>query len=123
MAKILIVDDSKTSRKILRGILEGAGHSVIGEGSNGEEGFLKYKELHPDVVTLDITMPTMDGIEALQLLKKEDENAKVIMITALGQKEKMIQAIKFGASEFITKPFEDDDVINAVQKVMEEKKA
>ncbi len=122
MAKILIVDDSKTSRKILRGILEGAGHSVIGEGSNGEEGFLKYKELHPDVVTLDITMPTMDGIEALQLLKKEDENAKVIMITALGQKEKMIQAIKYGASEFITKPFEDDDVINAVQKVMEEKK-
>lgn len=122
MAKILIVDDSKTSRKILRGILEGAGHSVIGEGSNGEEGFLKYKELHPDVVTLDITMPTMDGIEALQLLKKEDENAKVIMITALGQKEKMIQAIKYGASEFITKPFEDDDVINAVQKAMEEKK-
>lgn len=123
MAKILIVDDSKTSRKILRGILEGAGHSVIGEGSNGEEGFLKYKELHPDVVTLDITMPTMDGIEALQLLKKEDENAKVIMITALGQKEKMIQAIKFGASEFITKPFEDDDVISAVRKVMEEKKS
>lgn len=119
MANILIVDDSKTSRKILRGILEGAGHTIIGEGINGEDGFLKYKELHPDIVTLDITMPTMDGIEALQILKKEDENAKIIMITALGQKEKMIQAIKFGASEFITKPFEDEDVVRAVNKVLE----
>lgn len=119
MANILIVDDSKTSRKILRGILESAGHTVIGEGVNGEDGFLKYKELHPDIVTMDITMPTMDGIEALQILKKEDENAKIIMITALGQKEKMIQAIKFGASEFITKPFEDEEVVRAVSKVLE----
>lgn len=118
MANILVVDDSKTSRKILKGILEGAGHTIVGEGSNGEEGFLKYKELRPDIVTLDITMPTMDGIEALQILKKEDENAKIIMITALGQKEKMIQAIKFGASEFITKPFEDEEVLKAVEKVL-----
>lgn len=119
MANILIVDDSKTSRKILRGILEGAGHVIIGEGANGEEGFLKYKELKPDVVTLDITMPTMDGLEALQILKKHDENAKIVMITALGQKEKMLQAIKFGASEFITKPFEDEDVVKAVNKILE----
>lgn len=119
MANILIVDDSKTSRKILRGILEGAGHVIIGEGANGEEGFIKYKELNPDVVTLDITMPTMDGLEALQILKKHDENAKIIMITALGQKEKMLQAIKFGASEFITKPFEDEDVVKAVNKILE----
>lgn len=118
MANILIVDDSKTSRKILREILEGAGHTVVGEGSNGEEGFLKYKELRPDIVTLDITMPAMDGLEAIQIIKKEDENAKVIMITSLGQKEKMIQAIKFGASEFVTKPFEDKEVVKAVDKVL-----
>lgn len=119
MANILIVDDSKTSRKILRGILEEAGHVIVGEGTNGEEAFLKYKELKPDIVTLDITMPKMDGLEALQILKKQDENARVIMITALGQKEKMIQAVKFGASEFITKPFEDDEVLKAVNKALE----
>lgn len=120
MANILIVDDSRTSRKILREILEKAGHTIIGEGCNGEEAYIKYNELHPDVVTLDITMPSMDGIEALQILKKKDENVKVIMITALGQKEKMIQAIKFGASEFITKPFEDEEVVKAVNKVLED---
>jgi len=119
MANILIVDDSKTSRKILRGILEEAGHTIVGEGVNGEDGFLKYKELKPDLVTLDITMPKMDGIEALQIIRKEDENARVIMITALGQKEKMIQAVKFGAAEFITKPFEDDEVVKAVDKALE----
>lgn len=119
MATVLIVDDSKTSRKILRGILEGAGHVIVGEGVNGEEAFLRYKELKPDIVTLDITMPKMDGLEALQILKKEDENAKIIMITALGQKEKMIQAVKFGATEFITKPFEDEDVLKAVNKALE----
>lgn len=118
MANILIVDDSKTSRKILRGILEAAGHTIVGEGVNGEEGFLKYKELRPDLVTLDITMPKMDGIEALQIIRKEDEEAKVIMITALGQKEKMIKAVKFGAAEFITKPFEDDEVVKAVDKTL-----
>lgn len=120
MANILIVDDSKTSRKILRGILEEAGHTIVGEGINGEDGFLKYKELKPDLVTLDITMPKMDGIEALQIIRKEDENARVIMITALGQKEKMIQAVKFGAAEFITKPFEDDEVVKAVDKALED---
>lgn len=119
MANILIVDDSKTSRKILRGILEEAGHTIVGEGINGEDGFLKYKELKPDLVTLDITMPKMDGIEALQIIRKADENARVIMITALGQKEKMIQAVKFGAAEFITKPFEDDEVVKAVDKALE----
>ena len=94
MANILIVDDSRTSRKILRQILEEAGHTIIGEGVDGEDGYLKCKELKPDLVTLDITMPKMDGIEALQLIKKADENVKVVMITAAGQKEKMIQAIR-----------------------------
>ncbi|MGN1180625.1 MAG: response regulator [Suilimivivens sp.] len=118
MAKILIVDDSRTSRKILRGILEEAGHEVIDEAVNGDEGFIKYKELRPDLVTMDITMPITDGIQALQLIKHLDKEAHVVMITAAGQKEKMIQALKEGADEFITKPFDKDEVIKAIGNIV-----
>ena len=118
MAKILIVDDSRTSRKILREILEDAGHTIIGEAVDGEDGYIKYQELKPDVVTLDITMPKLDGIEALQLIRKFDENAKAIMITAAGQKDKMVRAVKDGAAEFITKPYEASDVLKVIDQVM-----
>lgn len=118
MATVLMVDDSRTSRKILRQILEESGYNVIGEAVNGEEGFLKYKELRPDIVTMDITMPKMDGIESLSLIRKEDENARVIMITASGQKEKMIEAVKRGASEFIAKPFEKEEILAMIGKVL-----
>lgn len=117
MANILIVDDSRTSRKILRKILEDAGHTIVGEGVNGEDGYLKYQECKPDLVTMDITMPKMDGIEALQLIRKFDENAVVIMITAAGQKEKMIQAVKYGAAEFIAKPYEAGEVLSIIEKL------
>lgn len=119
MANILVVDDSRTSRKMLRGALENAGHTIIGEGTNGEEGYLKYQELKPELVTLDITMPQLDGLEALQLIKKYDKNAKVIMVTAAGQKDKMIQAIKYGAAEFILKPYEEDNVERIVERVLD----
>jgi len=118
MANILIVDDSRTSRKILRGILEREGHTVVGECINGEDGYLKYKELKPDLVTMDVTMPTLNGLESLQLIRKFDENAKVIMVTAAGQKEKKLQAIKYGAAEFIAKPYEDQEVKEIVEKVL-----
>lgn len=120
MAKVLIVDDSKTSRRILKGILEECGHEVIGEAENGEEGYLKYKELQPDFVTMDITMPKMDGIECLKVIKHYDEKAKIIMITAAGQKDKVMEAIKNGAAEFITKPFEKDDIAKALDTVCKE---
>ena len=116
MANILIVDDSRTSRKMLRRILEEAEHTIIGEAVNGEDGYLKYQELHPDVVTLDITMPKMDGLEALRLIRKYDENATAIMITAAGQKEKMILEIKSGAADFISKPYEPNDVLSVIDK-------
>ena len=119
MATVLIVDDSRTSRKILKGVLEDAGYEIIGEATNGEEGYLKYKELKPDLVTMDITMPTMDGIESLSLIKHADENAKVIMITAAGQKEKMVEALKRGAEEFITKPFVNEDVLATIKRVVQ----
>ena len=86
MAKILIVDDSKTSRRFLRNMLEKAGHEIIDEAVNGREGVDKYKELHPDIVTMDITMPVLDGIDAVGEIMDYDKEAKVIMVTAAGQK-------------------------------------
>lgn len=118
MAKILIVDDSRTSRKILGDILEEAGHEIIGEAVNGEDGFLKYKELKPDLVTMDITMPVLDGIQALQLIKQVDRKARVVIITAAGLKEKMLQAFKEGADDFITKPLDKDEVVKIIGKIV-----
>ena len=118
MATVLMVDDSRTSRKILRAVLERGNFEIIGEASNGEEGYIKYKELQPDLVTMDITMPTMDGIESLTLIKRTDADAKVVMITAAGQKEKMVEALKRGAEEFITKPFDETEVISTLNKVI-----
>ena len=118
MANILIVDDSRTSRKILTNILTAQGYTVVGEARDGKEGVEKFKELKPDIVTLDITMPVMDGLEALREIRELDSKVSIIMITAAGQKEKMVDAIKHGASEFITKPFAEDEVIKAVQKVL-----
>lgn len=116
MANIMIVDDSLTSRKVLREILERNGHTVVCEAANGEEGYLKYKELEPDVVTMDITMPVMDGIECLSLIKKVNPKARVLMITAAGQKEKMIESIKRGADEFIMKPFNEAEILGALER-------
>jgi len=118
MSKILIVDDSRTSRKILRNILEDAGHEIVGEAMDGQDGINKYKDIKPDIVTLDITMPVMDGLEALRKIKEDDPEAKVIMVTAAGQQSKMIDAIKFGASEFVTKPFEAEAIIKMVNKLV-----
>ena len=120
MAKIMIVDDSKTSRRILKGILEEFGHEVVYEAENGEVGYVKYRELKPDIVTMDITMPKMDGIECLKLIKHVDADAKVVMVTAAGQKDKMMEAIKSGASEFLSKPFEKESIKKALDKLCSE---
>lgn len=118
MAKILIVDDSRTSRKILKGMLEEAGHTIVGEAVNGEEGVEMFKSLAPELVTLDVTMPVMDGIECLKQIKAEDSDAKVVMVTAAGQKSKMIEAISNGADEFISKPFDADKLKGIISKVV-----
>lgn len=118
MANILIVDDSRTSRKILRSILESAGHTIVGEAANGEEGVKLYDELKPDLVTLDITMPVLDGIGALQRIKEAFPTSKAIMVTAAGQKTKMVEAVKYGADEFIPKPFEPEKLVAVVGKVI-----
>lgn len=118
MATVLIVDDSRTSRRMLKEVLSQMGHEVIGEAVNGEDGFIKYKELNPDLVTLDITMPKLDGIEALQLIRKHNPEAKAVMITAAGQRDKMLQAVKYGAAEFITKPYEKEEVEKILNKIL-----
>lgn len=119
MHTAIIIDDSKTSRSVLRTILEKNGYEIVAEAANGEEGFEKYCDLNPDFVTLDITMPVMDGIQTLVKIKEYDPGAKVIMVTAAGQKGKMVDAIKLGAAEFVTKPFETDQIISIIESIEE----
>lgn len=120
MARVLIVDDSMTSRKFLKAMLTDAGHEVVGEAKNGKEGVESYFEIRPDIVTMDITMPVMDGIEAVGEIMERDPEAKVIMVTAAGQKSNMVEAIRKGASDFIHKPFDSDVIVDVIEKVMEE---
>lgn len=117
---ILVVDDSKMSRSMLRQILEEVGYSVIAEAANGEEAVKAYKEHKPDMVTLDITMPIMDGIDALKQLLEINPDVKAVMITAAGQQSKLIEALKIGAKKFITKPFEKEEIIANISEVMNE---
>lgn len=118
MANILLVDDSRTSRKVLRNILEEAGHTVVGEATNGQDGVKMYVQIKPDLVTLDITMPVMDGLAALEGIRREDPEARVIMVTAAGQNSKIVEAVKLGAAEFVTKPFEAAKILEAISRII-----
>ncbi len=116
---VLIVDDSGMSRMMLRDILEEAGYCIVAEASDGFEGELAYKQYEPDIVTLDITMPNMDGIECLERIMDYNPDAKVIMITAAGQQNKVIKALKIGAKKFVTKPYNVDDVLKNIKELAE----
>lgn len=118
MANILIVDDSRTSRKMLRNIIEEAGHTVVGEGKNGQEGVQLFQELKPDVVTMDITMPILDGVEAMKMIKAFKTDSKVIMVTAAGQRNKIIECLRDGADEFLAKPFDAESIKATLDKVL-----
>ena len=119
MAKnILIVDDAAFMRMMLKDILIKNGYNVVGEAASGKEGVTKYTELKPDLVTLDITMPEMDGITALKEIKGSDPNALVIMCSAMGQQAMVIESIQAGAKDFIVKPFQADRVVEAIRKVV-----
>jgi two-component system, chemotaxis family, chemotaxis protein CheY len=117
--KILMVDDAPIIRLMLSDILKSAGFTDLYEASNGIEGIEKFKELKPDLVTMDIIMPEKDGIEALGEILKIDKNARVIMVTAIDQRESLAKAIKLGATDYIVKPFENSRVISAVTKALE----
>ncbi|CAM3071551.1 response regulator [Sporolactobacillus spathodeae] len=116
--RILVVDDAAFMRMMLKDILKKNGFDVVGEGANGNEAVTKYEELKPDLVTLDITMPELDGIQALKKIKAMDSNCKVIMCSAMGQQAMVIDAIQAGAKDFIVKPFQADRVIEAIKKTL-----
>jgi len=115
---ILLVDDATIIRLMLKKILEGANYKVAGEATNGAEAVEKYKELKPDLVILDITMPEMNGIQAAKEIKALDDAATIIMCSAMGQQSYVIEAIQAGARDFIVKPFANDRVLEAVKKVI-----
>jgi len=112
----MIVDDAIFMRMKLKDILEKNGYEVVAEAQNGADAIEKYKAERPDIVTMDITMPEMDGIEALKGIKKIDASAKVIMCSAMGQQAMVMEAIQSGALDFIVKPFETDRVIDSIVK-------
>lgn len=116
--KILIVDDAVFMRMKLKDILEKNGYTVVAEAENGREAFEKYQATMPDLVTMDITMPEVDGLEALKMIKDFDASAKIVMCSAMGQQGMVMDAIRAGALDFIVKPFDTDRVIKAVDKVL-----
>ncbi len=115
---ILVVDDAAFMRMMVKDVLVKNGFEVIGEAENGARAIEKFKELNPALTIMDITMPEIDGIQAVKEIKKIDPNAKVIMCSAMGQQAMVIEAIQAGAKDFIVKPFQADRVIEAVKKVM-----
>jgi two-component system chemotaxis response regulator CheY len=117
--RILIVDDAMIIRMILTKILTQAGYEVAGEASTGAEAIRKYRELRPDLVTMDITMPEMGGINALRAIREFDPQAKVIICSAMGQKALIIEAMEAGAINFIAKPFDEEKVIETISKALE----
>lgn len=119
MAKnILICDDAAFMRMMIKNVLTKGGYTVAGEAENGLKAVEKYKEISPDLVLMDITMPEMDGIQALKEIKKIDGGAKVIMCSAMGQQAMVVESIQAGAKDFIVKPFQEDRVLEAVKKAI-----
>jgi two-component system, chemotaxis family, chemotaxis protein CheY len=117
--RILIVDDAAFMRMMIKDILSKNGFEVVGEAQDGAQAVELYKELNPDLVTMDITMPEMDGITALKKIRETNGDAKVIMCSAMGQQAMVIDAIQAGAKDFIVKPFQADRVIEAIQKALD----
>jgi two-component system chemotaxis response regulator CheY len=118
MKRILIVDDSLIVRMNLKKIFENQGFQVVGEAVNGQDAVDKYKALQPDLVTMDITMPVMDGITAMQKIRMADPFAQVVMISALGQEVKIIEAMNKGARHYIVKPVQENNVIRIIDQVL-----
>lgn len=118
MSKVLIVDDAAFMRMTIRKIVEKHGFTVVGEAENGVAGVRMYKETLPDIVTMDITMPEMSGIDALKAIRQCDANAKVVMVTAMGQEGMVKEAVLQGAKSFIVKPFKEDHVIQTINRLM-----
>ncbi|GIN37387.1 MULTISPECIES: response regulator [Heyndrickxia] len=118
MAKILVVDDAKFMRVTLTNMLKKANHIVIGEAENGREAVELYRKLKPEIVTMDITMPEMTGLDAVKEIKKEFPDAKIVMCSSMGQQKMVMDAIEAGAKDYIVKPFNENRVNEAIDKVL-----
>jgi two-component system chemotaxis response regulator CheY len=117
--RVLIVDDARIIRNILRALIQKMGLQVVGEAVIGAEGIRLYEELRPDLVTMDITMPIVDGIQAASSILQIDPHANIIMVTSIGQESTIKEAIKLGARDFIVKPFNEERIISAIQRVLQ----
>ena len=117
MSRVLVVDDGDFMRILIKGILQKNGYEVIGEATDGLIAVEKYKELSPDIVTMDITMPNMDGIAALKAIIEYDEDASVIMVSAMGQDESIKEAIASGARGFVVKPFDEGSFLSILESI------
>ncbi len=117
VVRVLVVDDAMFMRNSLKMILERNDFEVVGMASNGLEAVSQYKSLKPDVVTMDITMPEMDGLEALRAIRAMDSQAKIVMISAVGKEEAVREAVMSGARNFIVKPFQEDKVLAVMRKL------
>lgn len=116
--RVLIVDDARIIRNILRALMQKIGLTIAGEAVNGAEGIRMYEELRPDLVTMDITMPVIDGLTATKQIMDADPNAKIIMVTSVGQEGVMKEAILMGARDFIVKPFNEERITSAIRRVL-----
>lgn len=116
MKKVMVVDDAAFMRMMLKDILNGAGYNVVGEAENGAIAVNKYRELSPDLVLMDITMPEMDGVNAVRKIRSLDPAAKIVMCSAMGQQAMVLESIQAGAKDFIVKPFQADRILEAVSK-------
>ena len=114
--KVLITDDTAFMRMTLKNVIEKNGYEVVGEAGDGEDAVAKYQELRPDLVTMDITMPKMDGITAIKEIRKINPDARIIVCSAMGQKPMVIEALNAGAKDFLVKPFDAERVIEALRK-------
>jgi len=118
MPRILVVDDNAFMRSNLKSVLTGAGFEVVAEATDGLEAISMYQSSAPDLVTLDITMPNMDGVQALRELRSLDPEARIVMVSALGQEALVVEAITAGAADFVVKPFQPQRVVDAVNKAL-----
>lgn len=120
MKKILVVDDAKVTRMVIKRLLTQHGYQVVGEAGNGREAFEKYKELKPDAVTMDIIMPEVDGIQGLKDILAFDKQAKVVMISAIDQRDALMESLRNGAADYVVKPFEDDRMVASLKNILGE---
>lgn len=117
MKTVLIVDDAAFMRNSLKLLLKDTAFKVVGEAENGQEAIKEYKKLSPDIVTMDITMPKMSGVDAVEEIMKIDKHANIVMISAIGQKEFILRSINLGAKNFIVKPFRKDKVLQVLKEI------